>query len=107
MTSQTRQRKWRWLRHVAWVLGAKASLILLVLIGVATFFGSGAGNPIIQRYIVHNLEKATGGKVALKSISIHWLSLKITMKDLVIHGWQPAGTEPLFAADEVQTVRTA
>jgi translocation and assembly module TamB len=69
---------------------------------VATFFGSGAGNPLIQRYIVHNLEKATGGKVALKSISIHWFSLEITMKDLVIHGREPAGTEPLFAADEVQ-----
>ncbi len=102
MTSETRRRKWRWLRHVAWVLAAKVFLILLILTGVAIFFGSGAGNPLIQRYVVHTLERVTGGQVALKSISIRWLSLEITMKGLVIHGREPAGTEPLFAADEVQ-----
>ena len=102
MTSETRRRKWRWLRHVAWVLAAKVLLILLILTGVAIFFGSGAGNPLIHRYVVHTLERVTGGQVALKSISIRWLSLEITMKGLVIHGREPVGTEPLFTADEVQ-----
>ncbi|HXN52025.1 MAG TPA: translocation/assembly module TamB domain-containing protein [Candidatus Acidoferrum sp.] len=102
MNSETRHRKWRWLRRVAWVLAAKAFLILLVLAGVAIFFGSGAGNPLIQRYVVRTLEKMTGGQVALRSISIRWLSLEVTLKGLVIHGREPAGTEPLFAADEVQ-----
>ena len=102
MTQETRRRKWRWLRHVAWVLAAKAFLILLILTGVAIFFGSGAGNPLIHRYIVRTLEKKTGGQVALRNISIRWLSLEITLKGLVIHGREPAGTEPLFAADEVQ-----
>src|SRR6202022_2275691 len=76
--------------------------ILLILAGVAIFFGSGAGNPLIHRYAVHTLEKMTGGQVALRSISIRWLALEITLKGLVIHGREPAGTEPLFAADEVQ-----
>src|SRR5260370_14432118 len=102
MTQETRRRKWRWLRHVAWVLAAKAFLILLILCGVAIFLGSGAGNPLIHRYIVRTLEKKTGGQVALRAISIRWLSLEITLKGLVIHGREPAGTEPLFAADEVQ-----
>src|SRR5258708_29277138 len=102
MTSETRKWKWRWLRHVAWVLAAKVFLIVLALIGVAIFFGSGDGNPIIQRFIVHRLETVTGGHVALKAISIRWISLEITLKGLVIHGREPAGTEPLFAADEVQ-----
>jgi translocation and assembly module TamB len=102
MTRETRQRKWRWLRHVAWVLAAKVLLILLILAGLAIFFGSGAGNPLIQTYIVHNLEKVTGGQVALKSISIRWLSLEFILKGLVIRGREPAETEPLFAADEVR-----
>src|SRR5713226_1137026 len=93
MTSETRKWKWRWLRHVAWVLAAKVFLIVLALIGVAIFFGSGAGNPIIQRFIVHRLETVTGGHVALKAISIRWLSLEVTLKGLVIHGREPAGTE--------------
>jgi translocation and assembly module TamB len=102
MTSETRKRKWRWLRHVAWVLAAKVFLIVLAFIGVAIFFGSGAGNPIIQRFVVHRLETVTGGHVALRAISIRWLSLEVTLKGLVIHGREPAGTEPLFSAEEMQ-----
>src|SRR5579859_1153545 len=102
MTQETRRRKWRWLRHVAWVLAAKVSLIVLALIGVAIFFGSGAGNPLIQRFIVRRLERAAGGRVELRAISLRWLALEVTLKGLVIHGREPAGTEPLFSAEEVQ-----
>jgi translocation and assembly module TamB len=102
MTEETRRRKWRWLRHAAWVLVAKVSLIVLALIGLAIFFGSGAGNPLIQRFIVRRLERVSGGRVELRAISIQWLRLEITMKGLVIHGREPAGTEPLFSAEEVQ-----
>jgi len=69
---------------------------------VAIFFGSGAGNPLIHGFVVKRLEKMTGGQVTLQSISIRWLSLEVRLKGLVIHGREPAGTEPLFAADEVQ-----
>ena len=65
------------------------------------FFTSGAGNPILQRWIVHRLEKATGGRVELRSISIQWLSMRATLKGLVIHGREPAGTQALFSAKEV------
>jgi translocation and assembly module TamB len=102
MTQETRRRKWRWLRHVAWVLAAKVLLIVLALIGVAIFFGSGAGNPLIQRFIVRRLERVSGGRVELRAISIRWLRLEIAMRGLVIHGREPAGTEPLFSAEEVQ-----
>ena len=102
MTRETRRRKWRWLRHLAWVLAAKVFLIFLALTGVAIFFGSGAGNPIIQRVIVRRLEKMTGGRAELSSVSIRWLSLQLRLKNLVIHGNEPAGTEPLFSAEEVQ-----
>jgi len=102
MTWETRQRKWKWLRHVAWVLAAKVFLIFLIALGVAIFFGSGAGNPLIHRYIVHELETATGGHVTLRALSIRWLSLELRLKGLVIRGREPEGTEPLFAAEEVQ-----
>ena len=101
MTRETRRRKWRWLRHIAWVLAAKLLLILLIVMGVMIFFGSGAGNPLIHGFVVNRLEKMTGGQVTLGSISIHWLSLEVRLKGLVIRGHEPAETEPLFAADEV------
>ncbi|HZI31802.1 MAG TPA: hypothetical protein VFF11_05645, partial [Candidatus Binatia bacterium] len=66
------------------------------------FFGSGAGNPIIQRLLIARLESATGGKVEFRAMSIRWLSMRVILNHLVIHGNEPAGTEPLFSADEVQ-----
>jgi translocation and assembly module TamB len=87
---------WNWVIHTPWVLTVIA---ILCVIG---FFGSGAGNPILQRWIVHRLEMATGGRVELRAISIQWLSMRTTLKGLVIHGHEPVGTQPLFSAEEVQ-----
>lgn len=87
---------WTWVIHTPWVLTVIA---ILSLIG---FFGSGSGNPILRRWIIHGLEKATGARVELQAISIHWLSLRGTLKGLVIHGREPAGMRPLFSAHEVQ-----
>ncbi len=90
--------KWKWLRHVVWVLGAKVALIL---IAVVIFFGSGAGNPLIHRFIVRRLNSMTGGKTEIRSLSIQWTSMHATIKGVVIHGNEPPGTEPLFSAQEI------
>ena len=99
MTQVTRRRKWRWLRHVAWVLVAK---IFLITTGLIIFFGSGAGNPLLSRLLVSRMELMTGGKVEFRALSIQWFAMRATIKNLVIHGKEPAGTEPLFTAEEVQ-----
>jgi translocation and assembly module TamB len=99
MTKQTRRRKWRWLRHVAWVLAAK---IFLITTGLIIFFGSGAGNPLLSRLLVSRLERITGGKVEFRALSIRWFAMRATIKNLVIRGKEPGGTEPLFTAEEVE-----
>src|SRR5438309_1027790 len=99
MTRETRGRKWRWLRHVAWILGAK---IFLIVTGLMIFFGSGAGNPLLTKLQVSRLERMTGGKVELRALSIQWLAMRATIKGLVIHGREREGTEPLLTAEEVQ-----
>src|SRR5215468_8098501 len=99
MTKETRRRKWRWLRHTAWVLGIK---ITLIVIGVIIFFGSGAGNPFLKRVLIRRMNAATGGYATLDSLSVRWLSLKATLKGLTIHGKEPAGMDPLFSAEEIE-----
>jgi translocation and assembly module TamB len=94
----TLRRKWRWLRHVAWVLAAN---LTLALIAIAVFFGSGAGNPLIRRVAIRRINAMTGGRTEIRSLSIQWLALHASIKGLVIHGKEPAGTEPLFASEEV------
>ena len=98
MTEQPRRGKWRWLRHVAWVLVAN---ITLVLVAGIVFFGSGSANPLIRRLAIRRINAITGGQTEIRSLSIQWLSLQASVTGLVIHGKEPAGTEPLFAAEEV------
>src|SRR5882762_4085556 len=99
MSDGTVRRKWRWLRHVAWVLGVKITLILLAVI---IYFGSGAGNPLIRRFVNRRINSMTGGQTELGGLSIQWLSLRLSIKGLVIHGTEPPGTEPLFSAEELR-----
>src|SRR6267378_3522746 len=85
-----------WVIHTPWVLA------VIALLAVIVFFGSGAGNPLLSELLVSRLERVTGGKVELRALSIRWFAMRATIKGLVIHGREPAGTEPLFTAEEVQ-----
>ena len=96
MKRESRHPIWSWIIHTPWVL------TVLGILSVIVFFGSGAGNPLLSRLLVHRLEAATGGKAELHGLSIHWLTLRGNLKGLVIHGREPAGTQPLFAAEEIQ-----
>jgi len=98
MTKETRRRKWRWLRHTAWVLGIKLTLIAL---GLIIFFGSGAGNPFLKRVLIRRLNSTLGGWSEVESLSIEWMSLRAKIHGLVIHGKEPKGSEPLFSATEI------
>jgi hypothetical protein len=99
MTQQPFKRRWRWLKHVVWVLGVNTSLIVAAAV---LFFGSGAANPLLRRLIVSRVNLMTGGRTELRTLSIGWFSLHTTLRGLVVHGHEPAGTEPLFSAEEVQ-----
>jgi translocation and assembly module TamB len=93
---ETRHPIWSWIIHTPWVL------TVIAILSIIGFFGSGAGNPLLSRIIVHRLETITGGKVELKSLSVQWLAMRATLKGLVIHGKESKGEEPLFSAEEVQ-----
>ena len=96
MKRNARHPIWNWIIHTPWVLA------VIALLAVVVFFGSGAGNPLLSRLLVSRLELMTGGKVEFRALSIRWFAMRATIKNLVIHGREPAGTEPLFTAEEVQ-----
>ncbi len=93
------KRRWRWLRHVAWVLGVK----VLVICGlVVVFFGSGLANPLLRRVIIRKVNAATGGRTEIRTLSINWFSMRVVLKGFVVHGSEPGSTPPLFSAEEVR-----
>src|ERR1700733_3539985 len=95
MKREGRHPIWSWVIHTPWVLATLALLIVIV------FFVSGAGNPLLRRLVVRRLQTITGSRVEVRTLSIQWLSLGVTLHGLVIHGSEPPGTEALFAAEEV------
>jgi uncharacterized protein involved in outer membrane biogenesis len=96
MSARRRHIIWTWVIHTPWVLA------LLCIIAIIGFFGSGAGNPLIRRLILQRVESITGRNVEVRTVSIRWLALGVTLKGLVIHGSEPAATEPLFSAEEAR-----
>src|SRR5260370_29616379 len=96
MKRQARHPIWTWIMRTRWVLA------VLALLAVGVFFGSGAGNPLLSRFLLSRLELLTGGKVEFRALSIQWFAMRATIKNLVIHGTEPSGMEPFFTAGEVQ-----
>jgi translocation and assembly module TamB len=92
----TRHPIWSWIIHTPWVLA------VIAILSVITFFGSGAGNPLLSRLLTHRLESITGGKVELRALSVQWFAMRATLKGLVIHGKEPKGADALFSLEEVQ-----
>jgi translocation and assembly module TamB len=81
------------------VLGVK---IALILIAIVVFFGSGAGNPLLRRLAIKRINSITGGQAEIRDLSVQWLRMSATIKGFVIRGKEPAGTEPLFSAEEIR-----
>jgi translocation and assembly module TamB len=99
MTKESRWRKILWLEHLLWVLGTW-TLLLIALAVIA--IGSGLANPLLRRILISRMETLTGGHVEIRTVSVGWFSLNATINELVLHGKEPADTEPLFSADQVR-----
>ena len=99
MTKESRWRKILWVEHALWVLGTWTLLgIALAIIAV----GSGLANPLLRRALIHRMETLTGARVEIRTVAVEWFSLNATVNGLVVHGKEPASTEPLFSAEQAR-----
>lgn len=99
MSKETHRRRWRWLFHTAWV---SCVFALIAAAAMGAFVSSGAANPFLRQLVIRKIEAMTGARVEISSMSVNWLKLRVTLRGLVVHGTEPPGTEPLFAAEEIQ-----
>jgi translocation and assembly module TamB len=99
MTKESRWRRVLWLEHVVWVLGTwTVLLIALAIIAV----GSGLANPLLRKVLINRAEALTGARVEIRTVSVGWFSLSATINGLVVHGKEPAETEPLFSVEQAR-----
>jgi len=99
MTKESRWRRILWVEHLLWVLGTW-TVLLLALAVIA--LGSGLANPLLRRILIHRIETLTGARVEIRTISVGWFSLNATVNGLVIHGKEPADTEPLLSVEQAR-----
>src|SRR5277367_599302 len=99
MSKETRRQKILWLEHLFWMLGIW-SLLAFALAAIA--LGSGLANPLLRHALISRVEGLTGGKVEIRTVSVGWFSLTATANGIVIHGKEPATTEPLFTAEQAR-----
>ena len=85
----------RWLIHSTGVLIVLCAVII-GLAGTAWFRG------VLQHQLTAGLERVTGGKVEIAGMYFHPLSLRVSVRRLVIHGLEKNATEPLFSAQHIE-----
>jgi translocation and assembly module TamB len=99
MTKESRWRKILWVEHLLWVLGTWTLLfIALSIIAV----GSGLANPLLRRILISRVQSLTGAKVEIRTVTVGWFSLNATINGLVVHGKEPADTEPLLSVEQAR-----
>ena len=99
MTKETRWRKILWVEHLLWVLGTWTLLfIALAIIAV----GSGLANPLLRRILINRVQTMTGARVEIRTVTVGWFSMNATINGLVVHGKEPADTEPLVSAEQAR-----
>jgi translocation and assembly module TamB len=99
MTKESRWRKILWVEHLLWGLGTWV-LLLIALAIIAV--GSGLANPLLRRILINRAEALTGARVEIRTVSVGWFSLNVAINGLVVHGKEPADTEPLFSAEQAR-----
>src|SRR5215469_13635169 len=99
MTKELRWRRILWVEHLLWVLGTWTLLVIAVAI---IALGSGLANPLLRRILINRTQALTGARVEIRTVSVGWFSLNATINGLVVHGKEPADTEPLLSVEQAR-----
>ena len=78
------------------------AVVIVFALALTYVVGSGLADRWARRTIVEELEKTTGARVELGNFHFAWRTLRARFDGLTLHGREPAGTPPLFHADEMQ-----
>ena len=86
----------KFLRIALWTLGGLAALVLLAAIAGVLVVRSDRFHQYIQRRIVEEVQRATGGRAELAGYSLDWRNLTAQVQGLVLHGKESAAEPPLL-----------
>ena len=86
----------RWKKIALWTVAALAALLLLAGIAGVLIVRSDRFHQYVQRRIVEEAERATGGRVNLGNFGFDWHNLTAEVHGFVLHGKESAAEPPLL-----------
>ena len=92
----------RAIRYALYGLAGLASLAVLLTVAAVVILQTPWFDNQVRSRIVSEVEKATGGRVELRSFDFDWHTLTAEVRDFTVHGTEAAGEAPLFRADSVR-----
>src|SRR6266404_4304857 len=79
-----------------------AALIVLLLVGTILTVRTDWFRSYVKQKIITATEDGVGGKVEIGSFAFAWSHLRAVVTDFVIHGNEPAGSNPFVRASRVE-----
>jgi translocation and assembly module TamB len=94
--------KIHWQKMAVWA-GAVIVLFLLLIISTAYLIQR---NTSLHRYLLAKMiqigESSTGARIAIRDYAVRWLPLRITLREVVVHGTEKDSARPLASVAEVE-----
>lgn len=93
----------RWItrRRIAWTAAGLLVFLLLAAGTAVLVLSSDWFYNKVRLKLITVIETATGGRVEIGSFRFHWRALRAEVRDIVVHGTEPAGKPPLLRAQAV------
>ena len=91
-------------RSKLWIWAGVSAAALLIVFTVVSIqvLKSPRFATYVREKIISVTEKSTGGKVEIGSFRFDWRHLSATVGNFVLHGTEPPGDAPLFAANRIE-----
>ena len=97
ITSPSRKRRWI-------VLGAIAALIAVAIVAALSYLRSNSFRAMVRSETVAQLERITGGKVEIGSITWSLSGLQLDVSNLTVHGKEKPGDIPYAHFDHAHVI---
>lgn len=81
-------------RRLRWTLAIAGLVIIAAVAGILIYLNSDSFRAMVRQKIVAELQRATGGKVEIQSLTWQLASLKFQAHGITIHGREAARDEP-------------
>ncbi len=93
---------WRAITRIALrvAIGLAIAIAALVIISIGVVHSARFQN-FARGKIVDTIEESTGGRVEIAAFRFDWWGLHAHLENLVVHGTEPRGAEPLFHAASI------